>query len=249
MAVDGRLDPQSLRRMLRSQPGLLGQIQALDPKFDEANLENRYNTFKEFTSTIPTRAGGQALALNTLIHHADLYQQTAEALKNGDFKPGNAAYNAVAEAFGAAPPTSADLVARFFASETGKVATGGVPAEGEINGILKNLNNSSSPEQIKQAGNSFLQIAAGKAVPLMERVKDAKLDNVIHVIGSDAKAILAKRGFDPETMKPVSGALPKGGGKAADEATLRTFINAAGGNKDKARKLLGENGWTIPPAR
>ena len=82
MAVDGRMDPQTLRRLLRSQPGLLGQIKKLDPQFDEANLENRYNTLKEFTNTSPAKAGGQLLALNTLIHHGDLYMETAKAIAN-----------------------------------------------------------------------------------------------------------------------------------------------------------------------
>src|SRR5262249_55628077 len=137
------------------------QAKRLDPNWDEATLDNRYQTLREFTSTGMSHAGGQALALNTLIHHADLYMQAAEALKNGTFRPGNAVYNAVATTFGAAPPTNAALVARFFASETGKVATGGVLAEGEINGILKNLGTDASPAAIAGAGKTLLQIAAG----------------------------------------------------------------------------------------
>jgi hypothetical protein len=203
--VNGDLDPQTVRSMLRRNPGLIEQAKKLDPNFDEATIDNRYNTLKEFNNTSVGKAGGQALALNTLVHHADLYMKTAEALKNGTFRPGNAAYNEVASVFGSAPPTNAALVARFFAGETGKVATGGVPAEGEINGILKNLGTDASPEAIAGAGKTLLQIAAGRATPLMERVKDAKLDNVIHVIGPDAQEILQRRGFDPQTMKPQQG--------------------------------------------
>jgi hypothetical protein len=206
MAADGRMDPATLRSMLRSNPGLIGQIQRVDPNFDEGNMDNRFTALKEFGSTSISKAGGQALALNTLIHHADLYMQTAEALKNGSFRPGNAVYNAVANAFGAAPPTNAALVARFFASETGKVATGGVPAEGEINGILKNLGTDAGPDQIAGAGKTLLQIAAGRATPLIERAKEARIDNIVHVIGPDAQEILKRRGFDPNTMKPASGA-------------------------------------------
>lgn len=206
MAADGRMDPATLRMMLRSNPGLLGQIQRVDPQFDEANMDSRFNTLKEFNNTSTGKAGGQALALNTVIHHADLYMQTAQALQNGTFRPGNAVYNAVANTFGAAPPTDAALVGRFFAGETGKVATGGVPAEGEINGILKNLSTDASPEQIANAGKTLLQIAGGRATPLMERVNQAKLGNVIQVLGPDAKAILARNGFDPNTMKPATGA-------------------------------------------
>lgn len=207
MIADGRMDPQTARSMLRLNPGLMKQVVTVDPNFDEANIVNRYNTLKEFTSTSNSKAGGQALALNTLIHHADLYQQTAQALKNGTFRPGNEVYNAVATAFGAPPPTNAALVARFFAGETGKVATGGVPAEGEVNGILKNLSTSASPQQIADAGKTLLQIAAGRAVPLMERAKQAKIDKLINVLGPDAQEILKRHGFDPATMQ-ATGTIP-----------------------------------------
>lgn len=204
----GELSPATTRMMLRSNPGLIAQVKTVDPNFDDANIENRYNTLKEFTSTSTGKAGGQVLALNTLIHHADLYAQAATALKNGSFRPGNAAYNAIATAFGSAPPTSANLVARFLAGETGKVATGGVPAEGEVKGILASLGNDASPEQIANAGKTLLQIAAGRATPLMERVKQAKIEKQIQVLGPDAQEILKRSGFDPETMKPA--AVPSG---------------------------------------
>jgi hypothetical protein len=206
MAVDGKMDPRTLRLMLRSNPGMITQLRTADPNFDEANIEKRFDTLKEFNNTSIGKAGGQALALNTLIHHADLYQQAGEALKNGVFKPGNAAYNAIASMWGSAPPQSAALVAQFLAGETGKVATGGVPAEGEVNKILKSLGSDSSPEQIQDAGNKMLEIASGRAIPLVERVKDARLENVVHVLGPDAQEILKKRGFDPNTMKKAGAA-------------------------------------------
>lgn len=210
MAAEGKMDPATLRAIIRRNPGIVSQIRQVDPGFDEAKIDQRYGTLKEFNSSSNSKAGGQVIALNTLIHHADLYQQTAEALKNGSFVPGNAVYNAVASAFGSAPPTNAALVARFFAGETGKVATGGVPAEGEINGILKNLGTSASPDQIANAGRTLLQIASGRVTPLLEKVKEAGLENVVHVIGPDALEILQRRGFNPDTMKPT-GQAPGGG--------------------------------------
>lgn len=228
LAAEGKMDPQTLRAIIRRNPGVIAQIQKIDPNFDEANIDNRYNTLKEFTSTSNGKAGGQALALNTLIHHADLYLQTAQALKNGTFTPGNAVYNAVAQAFGSAPPTNAALVGRFFAGETGKVATGGVPAEGEINGILKNLGTNASPDQISGAAKTLLQIAAGRATPLMERVDKAKLGNVVQVLGPDAKQILQRNGFDPNTMKATaSGVAPI----ALKDGTTLTPHDAAAADK------------------
>ncbi len=210
MIGQGKIDPTSVRTMLRRQPGLLAQVVAKYPGFDEADIDNRYNTAKEFSSSSNTKAGGQVLALNTLIHHADLYQQVGESLHNGTFVPGNAAYNAVASMFGSAPPQNANLVARFLAGETGKVATGGVPAEGEINGILQSLGQNASPEQIKQAGQKMLEIASGRMIPLKEKRDNAHLQNQFPIVGQDAAAILQKRGIDPNTLRPS--AQPGGSG-------------------------------------
>jgi hypothetical protein len=200
----GKIDPQTVRAELRKNPGLLNQVLAVDPKFDEGNIDNRYTALKEFGNTSVTKAGGQSLALNTMIHHADLYMEAGDAMKNFTFKPGNTAYNEISSMMGHAPPQNAAVIARFLAGETGKVATGGVPAEGEINGILKTLSTSSSPEQISDAGKTLLQVAAGRATPLMELAKKNKIDNIVQVLGPDAQSILKRRGFDPDTMKPAA---------------------------------------------
>lgn len=239
MIADGKIDPQTARSIIRKAPGILAQIKIADPKFDQADMDKRYDTLKEFSNTSIGKAGGQALALNTLIHHADLYQDVGDALKNGSFTPGNAVYNRVATLFGSAPPQNAALVARFLAGETGKVATGGVPAEGEINSILKGLSTNASPDQIKQAGNTMLQIASGRAIPLMERVKAAKLDGKVQVLGPDAQAILQKRGFDPATMKPVTSQASKAYSQSDVDAAVKAHPGLTPAQADAAFKAKG----------
>ena len=182
---------------------LMDALYQYDPEYTPLLAQQRKETLKEFTNTTVQHAGGQLLALNTLVHHAELYRQVAESLKNGTWRPGNAIYNRVAQIFGAAPPVEADLVARFLAGETGKVATGGVPGEGEVNGILASLKSDSSPEQIDRVGSTIMQIAAGRMVPLQERRDKAKLQNFVDILGPDAREILQRRGYDPATMKPV----------------------------------------------
>lgn len=200
--ADGTYDAETVKKVLGKNPGLISQVKALDPDFDQANVDKRSQTLKEFTKSGTTSAGGQAIALNTLIHHADLYLQASEALHNGSFKPGNAAYNSLATMFGSAPPQNADLIAQFLAGEGGKVATGGVPAEGEIKAMLSKLGSSNSPEGSRGAAQTIISLAAGKLAPLQEKVRDAKLEKVVHVLGDDAKEVLTRRGFDPNTMKP-----------------------------------------------
>jgi len=184
---------------------LANAVYQYDPEYTPLLGDMRHGTLSEFNNSSNSKAGGQVLALNTLVHHADLYLQAADALKNGSFKPGNAAYNSIATMMGSAPPNNAALIARFLAGETGKVATGGVPAEGEINGILRSLGTDASPDQIHGAGQSLLAIAAGRMIPLNEKLKNAKLEKFHQVLGPDAKDILTRRGYDPNTLQPAAG--------------------------------------------
>ena len=192
---------------------MMSALYQYDPEFTPLLAQQRKQRLSEFNSSQSNRAGGQLLALNTMIHHADLYLDAVAELKNGTFKPGNAIYNTVANMFGAAPPTTARLLAQFFASETGKVATGGVPAEGEIKGILEKMSTDGSPEAMERAGKTLIAIAAGRMEPLKQFRDEAKLEKFVTILHPDSQAILQKRGFDPETMKPVI--VGKGPGQGA----------------------------------
>ena len=183
-------------------PGLLLNRALLqyDPDVTPLLAQHRKEVLKNLDDQ--SQAGvGKITALNTMIHHGDLYQETADALDNGTFVPGNAVWNAVKTAFGKAPPTNAGLVAQFFAGETAKVA--GEQSQGEVNAILDKMKTTGSPEQMRQAGQTLLGIAAGRMIPYQEIVNQAKLQNLKDVLGPSEKAILQKRGFDPNTMQPV----------------------------------------------
>ena len=214
--LTGDFSPDQLKDLRAGRINQSGQIisaarklaEDRGEKFSLFDLEQqataREGTLKEFTNTGIGHVGGQRLALNTLIHHADLYMEAARALKNGNFKPGNQIYNTIATMFGASPPTNAALLAQFFASETGKVATGGVPAEGEIKSLLKSMATDGSPQAMEDAGRTLIGIAAGRMIPMKDLRDKARLNRLVDILGPDAREILTKRGFDPETMKPAA---------------------------------------------
>ena len=178
---------------------LKNAVYQYDPAYTPLLAQKRREMLSDFVKG-PTAAN--VVALQTMIHHADLYWQTADALKNGTFKPGNAVWNAVKDTFGKAPPTQANLVAQFFAGETAKVA--GEQSQGKVNDILESLKGSNSPEQIRGAGETLLGIAAGRLMPYKERLADAKLEGLAPpLVGPSEREILMRRGFDPETMQPV----------------------------------------------
>lgn len=199
-------------RNATSGPGLqiTNALYQYDPEYTPLLAQARKEALKEFTSTQKSHAGGAIIALKTLIHHGDLYQEVAESMKNGTWRPGNALWNTVATAFGKTPPTEANLVARFLAGETATVATGGVPAEGEVNGILKSLGSDASPDQIKAAGRRIIEIASGRMIPYKDLVQKNHLEKFVDILGPHEREILQRRGFDPETMQPAAGGATSG---------------------------------------
>lgn len=207
--IDGNVDPATWRSMIgprgvKMYPGLYDAVKAKDPDFGMDKLVQKYNTLREFTNMSNTKPGGQVVAINTLIHHAQLMQEVGDALKNGSFKPGNWAYNKISEMFGGAAPNDAKLVSQFLASEAGKVATGGIPAQAEIHTLMERLGSDNSPEALKSAGQQIIRIMGGRALPLQETLKKTGLDHRMSVIGPDAADIMKKNGFDPDTLKPLA---------------------------------------------
>ena len=146
-----------------------------------------------------------------MIHHADLYLETADALKNGSFVPGNRVYNAVATAFGKAPPTEAGLVAQFFAGETAKVA--GEQSQGEVNAILDKMKTDGSPEQMKQAGQEAATDRRGADDSLSGEDRGRQTAEPLRLQYSAPlrRKFLQRRGLDPNTMQPVKQGGQQGG--------------------------------------
>lgn len=215
--VDGSVDPQTIRMMVRTNPGLIAQAKSLDPNFGMDKLDQRYNAVKSLAPGGSGQSHTAVLALNTLIHHADLGLDTVDALKNGSFVPGNQVYNAFSAAFGQPQTTDFNTVKNFIAGEAAKVAQGGVPHEKEVQDAAAVLSAANSPDQLKGALQKLLQVAGGRMNPMIQEGKSAGLTNRnswdpsspdFTILQPDSKQILEKRGLDPNTMKPVA----QGGG-------------------------------------
>jgi hypothetical protein len=143
--------------------------------------------------------GQQLTAMNTAIEHLDQLQAAADALQNGTFKPGNAAYNALADLFGSGAPTSFATIKEKVDKELDAVASKGVPtvsgaaAQKAIGGV------SSSPESIKNYIDTSIRLLGSSQNALREPYKRAMGANApFDPLTPEAKAVLLKRGFDPE---------------------------------------------------
>ena len=251
--VAGNIDPATYRAQIRRNPGLMNQVLAIDPNFDETKIDKRFAFNKQLTNMQPSGIGGQTLALNTLVHHSDLLYDMVDGLNNGSFRPGNQLYNSVKTTFGAAPATNFNSVRDFVVSEAAKIAHGGVPNESDITRSIENLKSSGSPEQLKQGIDKILSIAGGKMQAINEQGQQAGMGPNFTILGKEAKDVVQKHGIDPTTLKPVQQGGgqqqgPSGGsGMAVSLATAKQLPQNKGKTDDQIRQDIQSHGHQVVP--
>jgi hypothetical protein len=102
-------------------------------------------------------------------------------------------------------------------------------------------------------------------------LQEAKLEGKYHMLGPSAREILTRRGFDPDTLKPLQAGgqaggqanlprapnpaaqaaaanaliakLPKGNGKPVSDAVLKQYRDAYGDDDAKVINALHSNGF------
>jgi hypothetical protein len=128
----------------------------------------------------------------------------ADALRNGSFVPGNAAYNYISGMLGHPAPTQFEAVK---AAVVGELATAlkGYATDQEIHTIAANIQQAASPEHMKGAVDNNLHLIGTKLNTYHEAyhqlIKDK--DNVWSPILPSARSVFQKHGFDP-TAGPMA---------------------------------------------
>lgn len=187
-----RIPPPS-SRALASPAGemLMAQVMAANPDYRADMFANRAPTRKAFTSGTQ---GQQITAMNTAIEHLDQLQAAADALKNGDFKPGNSAYNSLKETFGANAPTNYETIKNMVDKEVEAVANKGVPTVAGTAAQQALAGKSASPDQIKGYIDTLIPLMGSKVNALTYQYKQAMGENDPYdPVTPQAKAILEKR--------------------------------------------------------
>lgn len=212
------LPPISPRAMATpAGKAMMDHILAENPDYDASQFSVRAPTRKAFT-TGPQ--GQQLTSMNTAIEHLDQLQAAADALKNGDFKPGNAAFNYLKDAFGDAAPTTFATIKEKVDKELDAVASKGVPtvsgaaAQKQIGGAP------SSPAQIKSYIDASIALVGSSLHALDYQYHQAMgANDNFTPLTPKAREILAKRGFDqtgaaaapaPTAAAPALAAPPAG---------------------------------------
>lgn len=139
--AEGR-EPEPTGMAMRSPYAqrLMADVYAYDPGWSSQRAQIR----KAFTTGKDADNIG---ALNTATVHLDALYEAAKALANGNFTPGNAAYQRVRELFGSSAPTTFDTIKTAVASEQANALKGSA-TDPEIAKTDAVIQRSASPQQL-----------------------------------------------------------------------------------------------------
>jgi hypothetical protein len=104
----------------------------------------------------------EVLAFNTAIQHADLLQQAATALSNGDVRTLNKIGNTLGVQFGSDKATNFKVIANAYSREVTKALSGGHITDAEIKEQGATIPTDASPTQILGAVNSYRSLMQSK---------------------------------------------------------------------------------------
>lgn len=159
-------------------------------QFDPGFSEQRAQVRKAFTTGPDGKNIG---ALNTAVVHLGRLGDTAEALQNGTFTPGNELFNYVKDKFGSAATTNFGLLRDAVAGEMAS-ALKGTATDIEIEKMGKSIRGANSPEQMRGVINEGMGILNDKANTYDERYHAVMRDDPWSPILPSAKAQLQKHG-------------------------------------------------------
>lgn len=232
-----KLAPIQARSMATAQGrNLMNQVLAVNPGFDIGRYEERYKTMKDLAPSGPL--GQQAQALNTLIEHSNDMLDAADALKNGSFTPGNAAYNKIATWFGRPEANNFKQLRQYVVGETVKLIRGGGGSEEDVKAARDTLNEANSPEELSGAIRTNFGVAGGKAKVLNELVRDATGDQTFNIVRPEQAQIMQQRGYDPNTLKPMAVA-GRGTSIGVKDPTGKTHYFKSQADADAFKKSAG----------
>lgn len=230
--VKGLYSVQDMRRF-----GNDGKVAlTLAPALDSTWTENRYQTLRNFTTGKGADADGLA-NLVMLNQHLDRLKQNSAALGT---KINPWSQNA----------TRVASDANDISGILGKLVKGGVLSVEEHKEYMSRLN--SPLESVRDsAADEMKELVAGKIAGLQQKFKNgAGYDMPASMLGSAASLVNPKPAPAPSPAPAAnpspapSPTLPKGNGAVlSNPVIVKQFLDAAGGDKNKARALAQQNNW------
>jgi hypothetical protein len=166
----GALDSTTGKQVMVTKKDIVNNPGRYQPVSADVSTPVIKQTLKEYASTKPGTAGGAIIANNTAIAHLGLLSDAIDALGNGNTKLFNRLGQTYKEQTGSTVGATFDTVKQAVSGELAKVT--GSLSQGEQEAIKGPLDKSNSPQALKAAVRSAVQIMDGKIGALHQHYVD-----------------------------------------------------------------------------
>lgn len=181
------------------------------------------------------KTGTNNNSMNTAIVHLDDFAKAADAINNGNFRPGNALYNSIASTFGSPKPNNLDALKAVASAELARALTGTATVD-EIHSLQSQAADKNSPDQLKGWMKSMMGVIADKLNTVQEKFRQQiPTEKEWTPVLPSARKVLDRNGIKLRS---------EDGGGATQQATLPA--SAVAQLKKKIHTTFG-NGqvWTL----
>lgn len=210
-----RLSPPSPRTL--STPAgemLMKQVMTENPAYDATQFPTRQKMRQAFTSGPQSQTIN---SLNTAISHLDQFTTVVKALDNGNFQPGNQAYNWLKTTFGDSAPTNFAGIRDIMSGELASAFKKSGATDDEIKSVKSAIASKNSTNQLLDYVKTIALPALGsKVVSFDQQYRQVMGPNdPFKILLPESADILTKYGIDP--AHPQMG----GGGASGAGSTIQ----------------------------
>jgi hypothetical protein len=255
LANDMTVDPKSFPTRTAKGSGQMDQATAngvaklINPSYDATNFDNYKKLRADFTGN--GQDARQIQSFNTFVQHAGDLLSINRQLQNTDITLLNIPINKLKRAAGATNVAAVQPAIEAVRTEYQKMIGGGfalTESDKQAGKVLFDENSTLGQMEgaikgMLTTGGIRLATTHDKWTSVTHRDYDGLMSPSTHDIlwnasnGTDSGSQGLKQVLNSPSL------LPHANGQQIDPAVATRFLNAAGGDKDKARQLATQNGW------
>lgn len=227
--VEYKADPTKIASIRGDQrQKLITAVLQYDPTFDMSAYPARSAVRKSFTSGTDS---GNVTSLNTAIAHLKKFSETGVALGNRSLPAWNAVANFAEQQTGDPRVVEFLTAANAVVNEVAKVFKGtGATSDSEIKEWRHAINSSQSPEQIRAAISTMVELIGGRLNALNDKwTRGMGKPRDFAILSPQSVETLKSFGADPSTMD----ALAIGGASTGSPSRVRRYDPKTGSFTDK----------------
>lgn len=185
----------------------MDRILAYNPDYDASQFPTRQKMRIQFSSGPQSQTIN---SINTAIGHLDQFVDVAKALDNGNFRPGNQAFNWLKATFGDSAPTNFEGIRSIMSGELASAFKKSGATDQEIKSVEHAIASKNSTTQLVDYATKIAIPALGSKIAAFDQQYKQVMgkSDPFKVLTPDAEEVLLKYGFDPAHPRMGGGSPP-----------------------------------------